>query len=789
MTTTHIFTSCTNNYLPLTRVLAQSLKKFHPDFCFHLVLCDRILDSFNIAEEDFDHLITIDSLEIPDVQRWLFKHSVVELCTAVKGLAAKYIINNYKCDQIIFFDPDIAIFSPLDELLSNFEDSNILITPHQLQPETISSAIVDNEISFLRHGTFNLGFLGVRNSAEGIRFLDWWANRCLHYCYADSSYGLYTDQRWMDLVPSFFEGVNILKHPGYNVANWNLSNRDVQGNLDNQILVNGEPLCFYHFSASQLIMLEKYNLHNMTTLALEKWYKQKCQEMGQEKLGKLSCVYNYFENGNLIPQELRELYRQVEQLQQDYPHPFADKFDQWFQSHKVYLEQQTIEYALNELEITQKQLITAQQDLMQTKDNVNSIQEQLINTQQDLMQTNEYAQNKLKVTQEELVTTQKQLITAQQLVLAMESSKFWKLRQKWFKVKGELASAKNMIKRSLLLPQKIKVKEGLASAGNSIKRSLLWLPPKILAHAKTIKTSFHKLLITPQYEAKPLEIPQSYYQQNKKNLINPPPISIITPSYNQAHFIEDTIKSVLEQNYPKLEYIVQDGQSTDNTAQVVEKYDQHLQFYSEADKGQGNAINMGFQKATGKIMAWLNSDDLLLPGTLSYVAEYFQKNPQVDVIYGHRIIINENNLETGRWVLPPHDDKMLQWADYVPQETMFWRRELWEKAGGYIDESFQFAIDWDLILRFRKAGATFSRVPRFLGAFRVHLQQKTQSWNAVGEEEMNILRRQCHGYIPTSLDVNHNIRSYLIRSLYHYQLHSINKVIAKRLGKNYAKNY
>ena len=107
-------------------------------------------------------------------------------------------------------------------------------------------------------------------------------------------------------------------------------------------------------------------------------------------------------------------------------------------------------------------------------------------------------------------------------------------------------------------------------------------------------------------------------------------------------------------------------------------------------------------------MAWLNSDDLLLPGALFYVAEYFRKHPEVDVIYGHRIIINEDNRETGRWVLPPHNDNMLQWADYVPQETMFWRRDLWDKVGGYVDESFQFAMDWELILRFRNAGAVFS---------------------------------------------------------------------------------
>ena len=114
MSSTHIFTSCTVNYLPFARVLAQSVKKFHPEFTIHLVLCDRVPESFSLEQEDFDLLITLEDLQIPDFTRWLFKHTVVELCTAVKGLAGKYILDNYQCDRVLFFDPDIAIFSSLD---------------------------------------------------------------------------------------------------------------------------------------------------------------------------------------------------------------------------------------------------------------------------------------------------------------------------------------------------------------------------------------------------------------------------------------------------------------------------------------------------------------------------------------------------------------------------------------------------------------------------------------------------------------------------------------------------
>jgi len=387
MPNTHIFTSCTNNYLPLARVLAKSLKKFHPSFHFHLMLCDQVHDSFNIENEDFDSIITIEDLKIPDLKRWLFKHSVVELCTAVKGLACKYILDNYQCDNVMFFDPDIAIFSPLDELINNFEDSDILITPHQLSPEKIPSAIIDNEICLLRHGTFNLGFLGIKNSPEGIKCVDWWASRCLDFCYIDTAYGLYTDQRWIDLVPSFFPGVKILRHPGYNVANWNLSNREVKGDLQTKVLVNGEPLCFYHFSSSQTIMPEKYNLHNKTTSSLMKWYENQSVEMGKHELENLSCVYNYFDNGDVIQNEQRLVYRQRKDLEKAFANPFDTKspelnYYKWWSHYETEEKQNDVD------------------------------------------------------------SLKRQLAKSQELVLAMESSKFWKLRSLWFDFKKILGITK-----------------------------------------------------------------------------------------------------------------------------------------------------------------------------------------------------------------------------------------------------------------------------------------------------------------------------------------------------------
>ena len=213
-----------------------------------------------------------------------------------------------------------------------------------------------------------------------------------------------------------------------------------------------------------------------------------------------------------------------------------------------------------------------------------------------------------------------------------------------------------------------------------------------------------------QYSPSPLrDIPVYKSSTAQANL---PTISIVTPSFRQGHFIERTLLSVLNQNYPKLEYYVQDGGSTDNTIAILKSYEDKLSgWVSKKDSGQSQAINHGFANTKGEIMAWLNSDDLLLPGALAVVADYFNLHPDVDVVYGNRLLIDENDMEIGRWIMPGHDSDILSWVDYVPQETLFWRRSIWDKAGGQIDESFRFAMDWDLLVRLRDAGAKFAHIP------------------------------------------------------------------------------
>jgi len=269
--------------------------------------------------------------------------------------------------------------------------------------------------------------------------------------------------------------------------------------------------------------------------------------------------------------------------------------------------------------------------------------------------------------------------------------------------------------------------------------------------------------VLKQYSPRPVAIPEGYRRLPK--LASLPRVSIVTPSFNQASFLEQTIRSVLDQGYPNLEYIVQDGGSKDGSREVLERYSSALNHWeSTPDGGQTNAINLGFRHTTGEIMAYLNSDDLLLAGTLHYVVDFFNKHPEVDVVYGHRINIDEAGMEIGRWVLPPHDGEVLSWADFIPQETLFWRRRAWDRIGGSLDESFRFAMDWDLLLRFRDSGAKFTRLPRFLAAFRVHPQQKTTAEiGDTGFKEMTRLRERCLGRQPSHVEITKNVAPYLAR--------------------------
>jgi len=217
--------------------------------------------------------------------------------------------------------------------------------------------------------------------------------------------------------------------------------------------------------------------------------------------------------------------------------------------------------------------------------------------------------------------------------------------------------------------------------------------------------------------------------------MNFPKISVVTPSYNQGKYLEQTILSVLSQDYPNVEYIIIDGGSTDGSVEIIKKYQHRLHYWeSEKDKGFGHALNKGFAKATGEILCWLNSDDILLPGALDIVGRFFGKFPDVGVVTGDRWYIDESSVMLFKTRYYFYLPGQFKFTKTLAQEATFWRKEVFSKAGGYIDEQLRFVIDFDLWCRLGKV-TTFRHIPFFLGGFRVQPESKSSTIIDVGREE------------------------------------------------------
>lgn len=212
-----------------------------------------------------------------------------------------------------------------------------------------------------------------------------------------------------------------------------------------------------------------------------------------------------------------------------------------------------------------------------------------------------------------------------------------------------------------------------------------------------------------------------------------PLVSIVTPSFNQAPFLVQTLRSVAAQDYQPIEHVVIDGGSTDGSVEIIRGHQAKLAFWvSEPDKGQSSAINKGFAKATGSIFAWVNSDDLLAPSAVRIAVDRFRKEPAVGLVYGDRVQIDAKGNVTGFVRSPRFYAGMLRRNITIPQETAFFRRELFESVGG-LDESLHFAMDFDLWCRMA-AVTEVRHVPAFLGCFREHAACKSVAFHAGGKD-------------------------------------------------------
>lgn len=337
----HFFTSVNINYLPKARILAKTLKQHNKDAVFYLGLLDDLPDTVKLEDEPFDHVIFTDKLPaIKNPECFFFKYNITEACTAVKPATALYIMEEYNADKVCYLDPDIAVFSQLTEVATLLNKYSMVFTPHTTIPEEADNLIVGNEVLFLKRGTNNLGFFAVKNDDEGKSFLKWWDKRLQFFCLDDEDtlrdllneqtlLGLFTDQKWIDMVPSFFDNYYLLKHPGYNVSTWNLSHREIKKKEDGNIYVNNLPLRFFHFSGvdsgAHMAVLQQLNIlypHTRECLQLSNWYMKQQEQAGQNKWKSVEWKYSRYSDGRLVPR----IHRKILAIRRDawryFPNPF-----------------------------------------------------------------------------------------------------------------------------------------------------------------------------------------------------------------------------------------------------------------------------------------------------------------------------------------------------------------------------------------------------------------------------------------------------------------------------------
>ncbi|MBV2208675.1 MAG: hypothetical protein KUL77_03810 [Thermomonas sp.] len=318
------YTSICTNYLPKAMALAESVKAHCRDATFVLCLVEREIPQIARDFPHFDDIILAKDAGWDNFDQFMFRHSIVEASTAVKPQFLRYLIEALfpEQDKFVYLDPDVLVYGEFVELEALLDRESIVVCPHLLHPGNI-----DMEISSLAHGSYNLGFLAVRRSGNAKRFLDWWAERLFLFCYDDKSRGIFTDQKWIDLAPSFFD-VHIFKHHGYDFATWSLLGSDLRVTDGDGYVVNGDPLRFIHFSGLDSGTIDKAISwwltpdNRDTFVALYAEYRALLKRHGQASLGKTPWSYANYADGRAIAREARVAYR-ASDLWVRIPEPFS----------------------------------------------------------------------------------------------------------------------------------------------------------------------------------------------------------------------------------------------------------------------------------------------------------------------------------------------------------------------------------------------------------------------------------------------------------------------------------
>lgn len=327
---TVVCTIIAKNYLAQARALMESVQHFHGDEVRRVVLlADEIDGDFDPLAQPFDLLLARD-LAIPNWQHFAMKYTLIELSTAVKPSFIEYLFAVQQVARVIFLDPDILLYDRLDAALALLQENAVVLTPHLLQPLPDDGEHPD-DLDIRRSGTYNLGFLGIADTPAVRALLRWWQGHLYARCVVDLPNGVFVDQSWADLIPGFIDKTAILRHPGYNVAYWNLLQRAVKRSAEGPITVHGAPLVFLHFSgyAPQVPdRISQYqtrlSMDDLAPLVRQRFaeYRQRLQEHGYTSAQVWRYKYGFFPDGTPITDEMRRLLRTADPQATRWPNPF-----------------------------------------------------------------------------------------------------------------------------------------------------------------------------------------------------------------------------------------------------------------------------------------------------------------------------------------------------------------------------------------------------------------------------------------------------------------------------------
>jgi hypothetical protein len=322
-----VATICAKNYIAKALVLQKSYLEFHPDHDFFIVLMDRRDDMFE-ASHKCSNLIWVEDLGIPDFFKHAFMFDIIEFSTNVKPSALKMLLGKYQ--KVLYIDPDIQVFDYLASVFESLDQSSVVVTPHSLSP--IMDGKHPDDVDFLRFGAYNLGFVGVSNCPEAISFLDWWSARCLKLGFYEPQLGLAVDQKWIDLAPSYFPNLKILRDPGLNLSFWNLHERFLTKENNYWCVNEKYPLYFIHFSsfdsdipsaiASKQDRFLSGDRADVTELYEQ--YASLLEAQGVEISINTPYSFDYFEDGVFITAAMRRFYAGLQDRFKDDINPFKE---------------------------------------------------------------------------------------------------------------------------------------------------------------------------------------------------------------------------------------------------------------------------------------------------------------------------------------------------------------------------------------------------------------------------------------------------------------------------------